>query len=119
MRKLLSIAALVGGALVVGRLLGVGASGPVPLEIHYLLGDPPICTALEVQATPAGRDEPAARFETSLVAPEVIHKTRLPAGDERLEITLVSAHGRRTVARTIDAARGAVVRLDLSREGVP
>ena len=117
MRKIVSMIVLVGVVLVAGRLLGVFGEGPLPLEIHYLLGDPPVCAALEVTFTPAGTGEVAATFATRLVGPDVKHSTRLPGGDERLDITLIAADGaRRTVTRTILAQRNAVVRLDLSRE---
>jgi hypothetical protein len=117
-RKLVTIAVLVGAVVLGGRLLGVLGRGPVPLEIHYLLGDPPGCVALEVVATPVGADEAAGSFATSIIGRDVIQRTRLPGGEERLDITLVGASGaRRTVRRTIVAERDAVVRIDLSREG--
>ena len=62
-------------------------------------------------------DDVVARFETKLVGPDVAQKTRLPAGEDRLDITLVGRDGaRRTVQRTITAERDARIRLDLSRE---
>ena len=78
MRKIVSMIVLVGVVLVAGRLLGVFGEGLVPLEIHYLLGDPPVCAALEVTFTPAGTGEVAATFATRLVGPDVKHSTRLP-----------------------------------------
>jgi hypothetical protein len=117
MRKIVSMVVLLGVIFVAGRLFGVYGEGPVPLEIHYLLGDPPVCAGLEVTFTPAGKDEVAARFETTLVGPDVKQSARIPGGDERVDITLVAPDGtRRTVTRTITAQRNAVVRLDLSRE---
>jgi hypothetical protein len=116
-RKIVSMVVLVGLVLVGGRLLGVYGAGPVPVEIHYLLGDPPVASELDV--TFRRGDYVVARFETKLVGPDVAHKTRLPAGDDRLDITLVAANGaRRTVQRTITAERDARIRLDLSREVV-
>jgi hypothetical protein len=118
MRKIVSMVVLLGVVFVAGRLLGVVGEGPVPLEVHYLLGDPPVWKGLEVTFTPAGKSEVAARFETTLVSADVKQSTRLPGGDERADITLISADGaRHTVTRTIAAQRGAVIRLDLSREG--
>src|SRR5262245_9378462 len=104
---------LVGLIFVGARFFGVIGAGPVPVEIHYLLGPEP--TAVEVALR--SRGTAVASFETSLVGPDVVEKTRLPAGDVDLEITLVGAGGaRRTVGRTIQAERGAVIRIDLSRE---
>jgi len=114
-RKIVSIVVLVGLVLVGGRFLGLYGTGPVPVEIHYLLGDPPVAAELEV--TFRRGDDVVARFETKLVSPDVAQKTRLPAGDDRLDITLVAENGtRRTVQRTITAERDARIRLDLSRE---
>jgi hypothetical protein len=106
----------VGGILVGAHLLDSSASGPVPVEIHYLLGDPPVAAALEVAFRRGGTEE-VARFETSLVQPDVKQSTRLPAGEHVMDITMVSRSGTRlSVRRTIEASRGAVIRLDLSRE---
>jgi hypothetical protein len=117
-RKALSLVALVGLLAVGARFFGLFGSAPVPVEIHYLLGDPPVCSALEVAIAPGGEGDVAARFETSLVGPDVVHRPRLPGGAEILTITLVQPGGaRRTVTRTIEAERGAVIRLDLTHEG--
>jgi len=114
-RKIVSIVVLVGLVLVGGRLLGLYGAGPVPVEIHYLLGDPPVAAELEV--TFRRGDDVVARFETKLVSADVAQKTRLPGGEDRLDITLVAKNGaRRTVQRTITAERDARIRLDLSRE---
>jgi hypothetical protein len=116
-RKIVSIVVLLGLVLVGGRLLGLYGAAPVPVEIHYLLGDPPAAAGLEV--TFRRGDDVVARFETRLVGPDVAQKTRLPAGEDHLDITLVAANGaRRTVQRTITAERDARIRLDLSRETV-
>ena len=118
-RKVVSFIVLMGVILVGGKFAGLYGTGPVPVEIHYLLGDPPIAAALEVAFVPVGSAEVAARFETHIISRDVAEKTRLPGGEVRLDITLVAASGtRKTVQRTITAERSAVVRLDLSREQV-
>jgi hypothetical protein len=110
-RKIASLVVLVVLLLVGGKLFQSWSAGPVPVEIHYLLGDPPVAAGLEVTAGPY------AHFETTLVGPDVVDKTHLPAGPHRLEITMLAPNGRRyTVYRTIEAARNAVIRIDLSRE---
>jgi hypothetical protein len=117
LRKLAGLVLLVGAVLIGGKLLGAFQSGPVPIEIHYLLGDPPVAAALEVVAAREGGGPAVGRFETTLVGPDVKQATRLPGGRQTLDITLVSAAGgRHTVQRTLDVERGAVVRIDLSRE---
>jgi hypothetical protein len=118
-RKLVSLVALVGLILVGTKFFGVFTGGPVAVEIHYGLGEPPVADALEVAFVPAGGDAPVARFETKLVGPDVAEHTRLPSGPHRLEITLIGAGGaRRTVERTIEVQRNAVIRIDLSREAI-
>jgi len=120
LRKLLTTLALVGAVAIGGQLFGLVGSGPVPVEIHYLLGAAPPVAALEVVATPAGSSEVAARFETKLIGPDVVHKARLPGGEVRLDVTLIDATGAgHTVTRTITAERDAKVRIDLSREAHP
>jgi len=43
--------------------------------------------------------------------------TRLPAGRHVMDITMTTANGeRRSVRRTIDAVRDAVIRLELARD---
>jgi len=117
LRKLATTLALVGALAVGGRLFGLFGTGPVPLEIHYFLGPAPQIASLEVVSTRAGSSEPAARFETQLIGPDVVHRTRLPGGDVRLDVTLVSPGGaRHTVTRTITAERDATIRIDLSRD---
>jgi hypothetical protein len=112
-RRLAGLVFLLGLVVVGSKLFGSWSEASVPVEIHYRLGNPPIATAIEVEI---GRG--TARFDTTLVAPDIVQKTRLPAGPQKLEITLVFADGaRHTVHRVIDARRDAVVWLDLSREG--
>lgn len=115
LRRLAALVLLVGGVLLGGRLLGVWGGGPVPVELHYLLGDPPRATALEVRFTRPGAADELARFQTSLIAPDVRQSTRLPAGTVALSITLTGPAGARAVTRTIEAERDAVIRLDLTR----
>ena len=110
---------LVGALLVGAYLFDSGSRGPVPVEIHYLLGDPPRATALEVVFTPEprGDGEPVARFKTELVAPDVKHITRLPAGRHVMDITMsIPGSAPRRVQRTIEAIRGAVIRIELAHE---
>jgi hypothetical protein len=106
------------GALLVGAQLFTSTSrGPVPVEIHYLLGDPPRVARLEVGVTPETGGEHVARFESELLGPDVKQITRLPAGRHVMDITMIGANGsRRTVQRTIEATRGAVIRLELARD---
>jgi hypothetical protein len=119
-RKILTLAVLLAGIFLGGKFLGLfvtGGAGPVPVEIRYVLGDPPVAAGLEV-VFHRGEDV-VARFETKLVGPVVTQKTRLPAGEEHLDITLIGANGaRRTVQRTITAERDAVIRLELAHEAV-
>jgi hypothetical protein len=121
LQRLAAIALLVAGVFLGGRLLGVFDGGLVPVEIHYVLGTPPVATALEARFHRPGKDETLASFETRLVGPDVAHETRLPAGEIVLEITLVApGGGRRSLTRTIRAERGAVIRLQLAQgEGMP
>lgn len=91
------------------------SGGPVALEIHYLLGEPPVAARLEVDFRNAA--ELVGHFETALISPDVVENTRLPAGPVRLELTLTAPGGaRRSVQREIVAERGAIIRLDLTRE---
>ncbi len=107
---------LIGALLVGAQLFKSVSSGPVPVEIHYLLGDPPVASRLEVVFSPEGGGPAVARFETSLVGPDVKEITRLPAGAQVMDITMVGPGGERhSLQRTIEASRGAVVRLDLTR----
>ncbi len=107
---------LVGLLLVGSRFFGLIGGGPVPVEIHYLFTAAPPA-ALEVDFRSKPGEPPVATFETRLVGPDVVERTRLPAGAVDLDITLVGAGGaRRTVGRTIQAERGAIIRIDLSRE---
>jgi hypothetical protein len=116
-RRVASLAVLVGALLIGAHLFDSSARGPVPVEIHYLLGDPPRATRLEVLFEPEGGGEAVARFETELVSPDVTQITRLPGGRHVMDITMTGAGGeRRTVRRTIEAARDAKIRIDLSRE---
>ena len=119
MRKLVATIVLLGLIFLGSRFFGVIGGGPVPVEIHYLLGTPPVAAGLDVELRRVPAEPPVARFETQLVGPDVVQTTRLPAGAIDLDITLISAAGaRRTVLRSIEAERGAVIRLDLSREAM-
>jgi hypothetical protein len=112
LRKVASLIALIALLLVGGKyVFHVFDSGPVPVEIHYLLGDPPVASGLDVQL---GQD---AHFETTLVSPDVVQKTRLPSGERRAAITMISRSGERhTVYRSIEVQRDAVIKVDLSHE---
>lgn len=117
LRRVAALALLIGAVFVGGRLLGVWGGGPVPVEIHYLLGDPPRVAALEVDLARTLHGEAVAHFETKLIAPDVKQSTRLPAGTISLDITLVTADGRRvTLQRTLEAERGVVVKFQLAGE---
>jgi hypothetical protein len=117
LRRVAGAVLLVGALLIGAHLLDSSARGPVPVEIHYRLGDPPVATALEVLFAPEGGGPAAASFETRLVSPDVKHITRLPAGRHVMDITMTARSGaRRTVRRTIEASRGAVIRLELEGE---
>ena len=108
---------LVGALLVGAYLFDSGSRGPVPVEIHYMLGDPPVATELEVVFTREAGGGPVARFQTQLVAPDVKQITRLPAGRHVMDITMLTPGGqRRRVQRTIEAVRDAVIRLELAFE---
>jgi hypothetical protein len=108
---------LVGALLVGAHLFEAGSRGPVPVELHFGLGDPPVASAIEVVFTPEAGGEPVARFHTTLVAPDVKHITRLPAGRHVMDITMLTPGGSRHRARrTIEAARDAVIRLELAHE---
>jgi hypothetical protein len=112
-RKLAGLVLLL-GALWVGAYLMGAAEKVVPVEIHYVLGDPPVAPRLEAVFRQEGSTEPIARFATEMVSRDVVHRTRLPKGRHVVEITLGDGP---TVTRTIDAQRDAVIRLELSREG--
>jgi hypothetical protein len=105
-------------ALVIGAKLFTSVqNGPVPVEIHYLLGDPPRAKEIEVLIQPEGGGPAVARFETSLISSDVKQITRLPGGRHDMDITMTGQSGaRRTVRRTIDAVRDVVIRIDLSRD---
>jgi hypothetical protein len=118
-RKLISLAVLVAAVAVGARLFEAQGRGPVPVEIHYLLGSPPAppLEALEVRFTPEGGGPVVARFETRLTSGDVKQITRLPAGRHVMDITMTSRAGqRRSVSRSIEAIRGVKIRIDLSRE---
>jgi hypothetical protein len=116
-RRLLALIALVALLLVGSRLVGVIGAGPVPITIHYRLGAAPATAALEVVFRTKPGEPPVARFETQLIGPDVVESTRLPAGAVDLDITLVTPDGaRRTLGRTIEAVRDAVITIDLQRE---
>jgi hypothetical protein len=120
MRKVGGALLLVGAVLIGAKLLDATSHGPVPVEIHYLLGDPPVAAALEVLFAPEGGGPAVARFETQLVSSDVKQITRLPAGRHVMDITMISRSGaRRSVRRSIEASRGVVIRLDLRRETAP
>ncbi len=115
-RRIASLVVLIGALLVGAQLFNAASHGPVPVEIHYLLGDPPVASGLDVVFSPAGGGPAVARFETRLVGPDVKQTTRLPAGAQVMDITIVGPGGERhSIQRTIEASRGAVIRLDLSR----
>jgi hypothetical protein len=117
LRRVAGAVLLVGAVLIGARLLESTSRAPVPLEIHYLLGDPPPISALEVQVSPEAGDAVVARFETRIISPDVKQITRLPAGRHVMDITMIWPSGaRRSVRRTIEAARDVVIRLDLRRE---
>lgn len=117
LRKLAGLVLLVGGVLIGAWLLDSSSHGPVPVEIHYLLGDPPVARGLEVLFAPESGGPIVARFETQLVANDVKQITRLPAGRHVMDITMILPSGeRRGVRRVIEASRGAVIRLELARD---
>jgi hypothetical protein len=101
------------GAIGVGSYLFGARDRVVPVEIHYALGDPPAAGRLEAVYRRQGSSDAVARFTTELISPEVVHATRLPAGPLTVEITVGQAA---SVTRTIEARRGAVIRLELARE---
>ena len=110
------MALLIGAILLGGRLLGVFGQGPVPIELHYMLGDAPV-TELEARLHKPGREDTLATFSTRVITGDVKHETRVPAGDLVVEITWTGKDGGRTsVKRTIRAERGAVIRLNLAPE---
>jgi hypothetical protein len=116
-RRVVSLVVFVGALAVGAKLFDATVRGPVPVEIHYLLGDPPRATRLEVSFAREAGGEPVARFETELVAPDVKQITRLPAGRHVMDITMTGPNGtRRTVWRSIEASRDVVIRLELARE---
>ena len=117
LRKLVGLIVLI-GALVLGNyLFSRISSGPVPVEIHYQLGSPPVASALEVDFRRAGDRDVEAHFDTRLIAPDVKESTRLRPGVHSLDITLVDAQGQpHHVTRSIDVQRNAVIQVDLSRE---
>ncbi len=117
LRRLVALALLVGAVFAGGWLLGVWGGGPVPVEIHYLLGEPPRATELDVIFARERNGESVARFESRLIVPDVVQHARLPAGPIHMSITLAGPGGARaTVNREIHAERGQVVRLELARE---
>src|SRR5690242_388805 len=98
---------LLGGALFIGhRFFGLFKSGPVPVEIHYKLGGPPAFKHLVVDAY-------QHHFDTYLVSPDVVEKTRYPSGAQTLTITL---DDRKTITRTIDVSSNAVITVELAGE---
>jgi hypothetical protein len=106
-RRSLAMLVLLAGALFIGhRFFGLFKAGPVAVEIHYQLGDPPVASHLTVDAY-------EHHFDTYIVSPDVVEKTRYPAGDRTLTITL---DDKKTVTRTIEARSGAVITIDLTRE---
>ncbi len=120
-KKIAQLVLLVGVILVGGHFVQSCDHAPVAVEIHYLLGDPPICSGLEVIVEPGGPSGGPAvdHFQTTLIAPDVRQATRLPPGDNTLSITLVAGDARHTVKRTITVVEHAVIRLDLSHETFP
>ena len=101
------------GVVVVGGYLVSSRDKVVPVEVHYVLGDPGGLARLEAIYYRPGDDEPVARFTTEMIAPEVVQKTRLPRGDLVVEIRLGEAP---PVRRSLEARRDAVIRLELAGE---
>jgi len=100
-------------ALLVGGYLLRARDRVVPVEIHYVLGDPTGVSHLDAVFQRAGDEEVVARFATELIGPEVVQKTRLPRGDLEVLIRLGDAP---PVRRSFEARRDAVIRLELARE---
>jgi hypothetical protein len=108
------IVLFVGVVLVGGKLLGQFDKGPVPLEVHYLV--PAGTAAVEVVVSPPSGGAAVATFESHDPGPDVVSHSRLPAGDNDFAITLVDGiGGRRTLNRTVEVRRDAVVRIDLTQ----
>jgi hypothetical protein len=113
-RKVAAIVILIGVVLVGQKLVGSFEHAPVPVEVRYLL--PPGTTGLDVVVTPTGGGPARAQLTSTDPGREVISHSRLPSGDNAFAITLAFGEVRRTVTRTIEAQRDAVVRIDLSHE---
>jgi hypothetical protein len=109
-RKLAGLVLLL-GAIGLGSYLFGARAKVVPVEMHYLLGDPPAAQRLEAVFRREGEAEPVARFATEMVSPDVVHHTRLPSGRLQVEITL---DGAAPFTRAIEAKRDAVIRLELA-----
>ena len=115
LRRVAGLALLLGAIFLGGRLLGVWGEGPVPVEVHYLVGDPPRARALEVDFRVKG--ETVATFQTELIVPDVKQATRLPSGPIQAQIVVVTPAGDRVrVLRDFQAERNVVVRFDLAHE---
>ena len=111
-RRLAGLVVLV-GAIVVGGYLLRARDRVVPVEIHYVLGDPTGLSRLEAVYRERGDDEVVARFATEMLRSEVVQKTRLPRGELDVEIRLGEGP---PVRRTVEVSRDAVIRLELARE---